>query len=49
MILYGVSMNTRISLLKDLLKNTEKYNITRLVYYEVTNDVSAAIQREKTN
>ena len=26
---------------------TEKYNITRLVYYEVTNDVSAAIQREK--
>ena len=28
---------------------TEKYNITRLVYYEVTNDVSAAIQREKTN
>jgi len=26
---------------------TKKYNITRLVYYEVTTDVSAAIGREK--
>ncbi|MBU0692592.1 GIY-YIG nuclease family protein [bacterium] len=25
----------------------EKYNINRLVYYEVTNDVLSAIQREK--
>jgi putative endonuclease len=26
---------------------TERYNITKLVYYEVTNDVQAAIEREK--
>ena len=26
---------------------TRKYNITRLVYYEVTSDIRAAIQREK--
>ena len=26
---------------------TQKYNITRLVYYEITSDVRAAIQREK--
>ena len=26
---------------------TNKYNIDRLVYYEVTNDVNAAIAREK--
>jgi putative endonuclease len=26
---------------------TEKYNITRLVYYEITNDVGSAIAREK--
>ena len=26
---------------------TKKYNIDRLVYYEVTNDVNAAITREK--
>ena len=26
---------------------TKKYNITKLVYYEVTSDVSAAIEREK--
>jgi putative endonuclease len=26
---------------------TSKYNITRLVYYEVANDVEAAIRREK--
>jgi len=26
---------------------TEKYNITRLVYYEATNDARAAIAREK--
>jgi len=26
---------------------TKKYGITRLVYYEVCNDVNAAIQREK--
>ena len=26
---------------------TQKYNITRLVYYEVTSDVHAAIQRER--
>jgi len=26
---------------------TQKYNITRLVYYEITSDVQAAIQREK--
>jgi len=26
---------------------TQKYNITRLVYYEITGDVRAAIQREK--
>ncbi len=26
---------------------TNKYNLTWLVYYEVTNDVSAAISREK--
>ena len=26
---------------------TKKYNVTKLVYYEVTNDVSAAIMREK--
>jgi putative endonuclease len=26
---------------------TSKYNITRLVYYEATNDVNAAIAREK--
>jgi len=26
---------------------TRKYNITNLAYYEVTNDVKAAIQREK--
>jgi len=26
---------------------TKKYRITRLVYYETTNDVRAAIQREK--
>ena len=26
---------------------TRKYNITRLVYYEITSDVKAAIQREK--
>ena len=26
---------------------TKKYNITRLVYYEVTHDVCAAIAREK--
>jgi len=26
---------------------TKKYNITRLVYYEITSDVQAAIQREK--
>lgn len=25
----------------------KKYNITRLVYYEITSDVKAAIQREK--
>jgi len=26
---------------------TERYNITRLVYYETTDDVEAAIQRER--
>jgi putative endonuclease len=26
---------------------TQKYNIMRLVYYEITTDVQAAIQREK--
>jgi putative endonuclease len=26
---------------------TQKYNITGLVYYEITSDVQAAIQREK--
>jgi len=26
---------------------TEKYNVTKLVYYEATNDVEAAIVREK--
>lgn len=26
---------------------TQKYNITRLVYYEITSDIQAAIQREK--
>jgi putative endonuclease len=26
---------------------TKKYNITRLVYYESTNDINAAIAREK--
>ena len=26
---------------------TQRYNITRLVYYEVTNDVHAALAREK--
>ena len=26
---------------------TRKYNVTRLVYYEITSDVRAAIQREK--
>ena len=26
---------------------TQKYNITRLVYYEITSDVRGAIQREK--
>ncbi len=26
---------------------TSRYNVTRLVYYEYTNDVNAAIQREK--
>lgn len=26
---------------------TQKYNVTRLVYYEITSDVQAAIQREK--
>jgi len=26
---------------------TKKYNVNRLVYYEVTNDVYAAISREK--
>jgi putative endonuclease len=26
---------------------TKKYNITRLIYYEITGDVKAAIQREK--
>ena len=26
---------------------TQKYNIARLVYYEITSDVHAAIQREK--
>lgn len=26
---------------------TDKYNITKLVYYESTNDVTAAIEREK--
>ena len=26
---------------------TQKYNVTRLVYYEITSDVRAAIQREK--
>ena len=26
---------------------TKKYNITKLVYYEVTNEVGSAIAREK--
>jgi putative endonuclease len=26
---------------------TQKYNITRLVYYEITSDIQSAIQREK--
>jgi len=26
---------------------TKKYNINKLVYYEITNDVNAAIAREK--
>ena len=26
---------------------TEKYNLTKLVYYEVTNDIESAIKREK--
>ncbi|MBE9514750.1 MAG: GIY-YIG nuclease family protein [Chloroflexi bacterium] len=26
---------------------TQKYNVTRLVYYEITSDVRGAIQREK--
>ncbi len=26
---------------------TKRYNITKLVYYEVTSDVSAAIEKEK--
>ncbi len=26
---------------------TQKYNVTRLVYYEITNDVLSAIAREK--
>jgi len=33
---------------KKLLEGfTKRYNITKLVYYEVTSDVSAAIEREK--
>jgi putative endonuclease len=28
---------------------TKKYNLTKLIYYEHTNDVNAAIQREKQN
>lgn len=33
---------------KKLIKGfTKRYNITQLVYYEVTKDVQAAIQREK--
>jgi len=27
---------------------TEKYGVDRLVYYEQTNDVASALQREKT-
>lgn len=26
---------------------TKKYNLTKLVFYEITNDVNAAIKREK--
>ena len=26
---------------------SKKYNLTKLVYYEITNDVNAAIKREK--
>ena len=32
---------------KQIAGFTKKYNITRLVYYEETNDVNAAIAREK--
>jgi putative endonuclease len=34
--------------LKEIPGFTAKYNITRLVYYEETGDVLAAIEREKT-
>jgi putative endonuclease len=39
----------RVYLHKNHLINgfTKKYNITNLVYYEITNDVNAAIKREK--
>ena len=37
-------MNIRINLLKALQK---KYNLTKLVYFEETTDISTAIKREK--
>ena len=39
----------RVYLHKNHLINgfTKKYNITKLVYYEITNDVNTAIKREK--
>jgi len=36
--------NTKTSWLKDLQR---KYNVTKLVYYETTNDVITALAREK--
>ena len=45
---YNAYLNTRINSSRDLLEGfTKKYNITSLVYYEVTSDIQAAIQREK--
>jgi len=49
--IYGVTSNLqrRVFEHKQKLANgfTRRYNITKLVYYEVTNDVFSAIRREK--
>ena len=51
MLYTGVSNNLerRVSEHKNHLIEgyTKKYNITKLVYYDVTNDINEAIQREK--